>query len=242
MTLNLLHQPGPARHATSQPTQRSTRQLTGRTTDQANQSGRSGDQSNKSNQPGQPELVVQSNQPSDQSNQSSDQPGRVVVDSAWRRLGWLGVKVGVIAGLGVLLFTLIYGFHYVADPGMSPVVKAGDLTLFYRWDKDYRAGDLVVLSYQGETQVRRVIAVAGDSVNITEEGLMINGSLQMEAGIYQSTERYTEGVDFPLVVPDGEVFVLGDAREEAIDSRIYGTVSVSDTQGTVITVLKRRNL
>ena len=168
--------------------------------------------------------------------------GLVVVDSAWRRLGWLGVKIGVICGLGVLLFTLVYGFHYAVDPGMTPTVKAGDLTLFYRWDKDYRAGDLVVLSHGGETQIRRVIAVAGDSVNITEEGLLINGALQMEAGIYQSTERYIEGVDFPLVVPDGEVFVLGDAREEAVDSRIYGTVSVSDTQGTVITVLKRRNL
>ena len=174
------------------------------------------------------------------SSQASPEPA--AVDSVWRRLGWLGMKVGIIAGLGVLLFTLVYGFHYTADPGMQPSIRQGDLTLFYRWNKDYRAGDLVVLSYKGETQIRRVVAVEGDSVNITQEGLMINGSLQIEQGIYQETHRFTQGVNFPLVVPEGSVFVLGDAREQATDSRIYGPVSIEETQGTVITVLKRRNL
>jgi len=176
------------------------------------------------------------------SSQAGPEPVPVAVDSVWHRLGWLGLKIGIIAGLGVLLFTLVYGFHYTADPGMQPSIRNGDLTLFYRWDKNYRAGDLVLLSYKGDTQIRRVVAVAGDSVNITEEGLIINGSLQIEPGIYQETHRFTQGVNFPLVVPEGSVFVLGDAREQATDSRIYGPVSISETQGTVITVLKRRNL
>jgi len=172
--------------------------------------------------------------------ESSDDP--VKVESAWHRLAWLGLKIGVIAGLAVLLSTLVYGFHYAADPGMQPTIRKGDLTLFYRWDKDYRAGDLVVLSFEGQTQIRRVVAVGGDSVNITEEGLIINGSLQNEPGIFHQTQRFSQGVRFPLMVPEGEIFVLGDARENATDSRIYGPVSISETQGTVITVLKRRNI
>ncbi|MCL2803568.1 MAG: signal peptidase I [Micrococcales bacterium] len=175
-------------------------------------------------------------------NPTDETDVEVVNDSVWRRLGLLGLKIGLIAGIGVLLFTLVYGFHHSADPAMHPAVKDGDLTLFYRWDKDYRAGDLVVLRFEGQTQIRRVVAVAGDRVDITEEGLLINGGLQIEPDIHLPTEQFAGGVGFPLVVPEGHIFVLGDARDVAADSRIYGPVKITDTQGTVISVIKRRNL
>jgi len=162
--------------------------------------------------------------------------------TVWYDLGMLGVKIGAVLLIAVALFSLVYGLHYNREPGMIPAVKDGDLVIYYRWDKDYLARDLIVLEYQGEAQVRRVIAVAGDTVDISERGLIINGSLQQEREIFFKTERYAEGPEFPLTLGEGEVFVLGDARVDVTDSRIYGAVNVSDTKGQVISILRRRNL
>jgi len=162
--------------------------------------------------------------------------------SVWKDLGSLGIKVGVIAGIALLLFTFVYGLHYNVDPSMNPSVKDGDLVVYYRWDKDYKAGDLLLLKFQGQTQVRRVVAIEGDRVDITESGLMVNGAIQQERDIFRATERYEEGIDFPVTLGRKEVFVLGDAREGVTDSRIYGAVHTDDTEGTVIALLRRRNI
>jgi len=160
----------------------------------------------------------------------------------WRELRSLGIKIAVIVASALLLVTCVYGFHRSAEPGMNPSIKDGDLVIFYRFNKKYRAGDLVLLAFQGKEQVRRVIATAGDTVDITEDGLTINGALQQEPGIYQKTQRYADGIHFPLTLGEGQVFVLGDAREGVVDSRIYGPVNARNTRGTVITIFRRRNL
>lgn len=152
------------------------------------------------------------------------------------------LKIVVVAVVVVLVFTFLYGGYRSADPAMSPAIRDGDLVMFYRLDKTYTAGDTLLLEYEGQRQVRRVIATAGDTVDITEDGLMINGALQQEPQIYQKTQRYADGVTFPLTVGEGQVFVLGDARENATDSRVYGAVNVKDTQGKVIAILRRRNI
>ena len=172
-----------------------------------------------------------------------DPPGkRSSKPSAWKDLGALGLKIAVIAVIAVLVFTFVYGLHYNVEPGMAPAIKDGDMVVYYRWDKDYRAGDLVLLTFQGQKQVRRVIAAAGDKVDITGDGLLINGALQQEREIYYQTRRYAEGIEFPIIVGEGEIFVLGDTREDVTDSRIYGAVNIADTQGTVIVIFRRRSL
>jgi len=152
------------------------------------------------------------------------------------------LKVAAIIAAFALAFTFLYGLYRNTDASMSPAVSDGDLVLFYRLDKTYAPGDTLLLEYQGQRQVRRVIATAGATVDVTEDGLVVNGALQQEPEIYQRTQRYTDGVTFPLAVGEGQVFVLGDARENAADSRIYGAVEVTDTLGKVIAILRRRNI
>ena len=126
---------------------------------------------------------------------------------------------------------------------MAPSINDGDLVFFFRYTRDgYMPREAIVLDFEGKRHVRRVIANAGDVVDITEEGLIVNGAQQQEIGITQATERYQDGVEFPLTVPDGHVFVLGDAREGAADSRIYGCVKISDTYGKVIALFRRRGI
>jgi len=159
-----------------------------------------------------------------------------------RELGSLALRIAGIVVVALLIFSFVYGLHYNVDPSMNPLVRDGDLVMFARLDKDYKAKDLLVLDFQEQRQVRRVVATAGDTVDITENGLMINGALQQERDIYQKTQRYAEGINFPVTIKEGEVFVLGDARDGVTDSRIYGPVNAKDTLGKVITIVRRRNL
>ena len=102
--------------------------------------------------------------------------------------------------------------------------------------------DVVVIEKDNELQIRRIIAKAGDKVEITEEGLKINGYLQKETNIYEETLPYVEGISFPIEVPENEYFVLGDSRSNAKDSRIYGTVKKEEIKGGVMTLIRRRGL
>lgn len=163
--------------------------------------------------------------------------------SVWKDLAFLLVKIASIGLALLLLSTFLFGVVRYQEPSMAPAIKDGDLVLFYRYSgAGYLPQDVIVLDYGGHRQARRVVAAAGDTVDITDGGLIVNGALQQEPEIYQKTERYQEGVSFPLTVPEGQVFVLGDSRIGATDSRIYGCVKIEDALGKVITLIRRRGI
>ena len=165
-----------------------------------------------------------------------------VQPSIGRELRNLGLKILAVLAVFGLVFTFVYGVHRNSDVDMTPAIKDGDLVMFYRFDKDYAIGDLLLVDFNGHREVRRVVAVADDVVDITEDGLMVNGALQQELEIYQKTHSYETGIRFPITVGPNQVFVLGDARENATDSRIYGPVNINDTYGTVISLVRSRAL
>jgi signal peptidase I len=161
----------------------------------------------------------------------------------WKDLLMLLAKIAAIVLVFVLLFTFLFGAIRYSEPSMAPAVKDGDLVLFYRYTRSgYLPQDVIVLRRGKRKQIARVAAREGDMVDITQAGLLVNGALQQELEIYQKTERYQEGVDFPLTVPKGQVFVLGDARKNATDSRVYGCVEIKDTLGKVMTIIRRRGI
>lgn len=159
----------------------------------------------------------------------------------WKEdLLFLLLKIGILAILAVVLFGFVFGIHRCGDHAMHPAVRNGDLVFYYRLQKEYQISDAVVLEKNQETQVRRIIAKAGDEVDITEEGLKINGYLQQEKDIYSETLPYMEGITFPVTLKEGEYFVLGDDRSNAKDSRIYGVIKQEEIKGVVMTLLRRR--
>lgn len=151
-------------------------------------------------------------------------------------------KVLVISVLLVVCGTLVFGVARNTDLSMTPAVKSGDLVLYFRLDKQYAASDVAAVEIEDSFQTRRVVAVGGDTVNITEEGLQVNGSLQQETDISGDTLAYTNGITFPIVLEENQVFLLGDNRENASDSRLYGAVNVEDTLGKVVMILRRRDI
>lgn len=155
---------------------------------------------------------------------------------------FLLIKIAILVILLVITFVFIFGISRCSDNSMNPSFKDGDLVFYYRLQKEYNIADVVVVEKDDEVQIRRIIAKAGDKVDITEEGLKINGYLQNETSIYEETLPYVEGITFPLEVPENEYFVLGDSRSNAKDSRIYGTVKKEEIKGGVMTLIRRRGL
>lgn len=155
---------------------------------------------------------------------------------------FLLLKILIFAALLSCTFLFVFGICRCSDNMMNPSVKDGDLAVYYRLRKEYRPSEAVVIEKDGEKQIRRIIAKEGDEVDITEEGLTINGYLQQESDIYTETLPYTEGISFPVVIGKNEYLVLGDNRPNAKDSRIYGTVKKEEIKGIIITLLRHRGI
>ena len=91
--------------------------------------------------------------------------------------------------------------------------------------------------------VSRVIAVQGDTVEITQEGqLLVNGNAVIETNIFYPTTLYVGFTEYPITLGPGECFVLADQRNGGADSRFFGPVKEEEIQGTVFTIMRRNNL
>lgn len=152
------------------------------------------------------------------------------------------LKIVILILVIFLIFTFLYGIVRINDISMKPSIKDGDLVVYYRLDHRFISGDVAVFEKDNKTMTGRVVAVAGDTVDITKDGLMINGAEQISQDIYFDTTRFKNGVDFPLTVKEGQVFVLGDNRPKASDSRIYGCIDLKEIRGKVIAIIRSRGI
>ena len=97
---------------------------------------------------------------------------------------FLVLKLLIFLVLIAVMIFFVFGIYRCSDNMMSPAFKDGDLAIYYRLQKEFQPSDTVIIEKDGETQIRRIIAKPGDSVEITADGLKINGYLQQETGIY----------------------------------------------------------
>ncbi len=142
-----------------------------------------------------------------------------------------------------LLFGFVIGAATAPNGDMAQNIKAKDLLIYYRLENELHSQDVVVLSKNGTSYVARIVAGGGDSVDITDDGLLIiNGNTVSEPGIHNSTPRFEGFVNYPVSLAKDEFFVLADARGGAEDSRYYGTVSGSEILGKVIMIVRRNDI
>lgn len=125
----------------------------------------------------------------------------------------------------VVLFTFVIRLIGVDGRSMVPTLQHGDRLLVLNsilYD-DYKYGDVVVLrkdSFLREPIVKRVVATGGQSVDIDFDtgSVYVDGKLLHEDYINELT-FLEEGTEFPLTVPEGSIFVMGDNRNHSSDSR-----------------------
>ena len=150
----------------------------------------------------------------DQKMEISEQPQEEIVEKIPGRDVYETVSSLVSALLVVVLvFTFLVRLMGVSGPSMIPTLLCGD----------YQVGDIVIArkeTFDSKPIVKRVIATAGQTVDIDFNlgQVYVDGELLDEDYINDYTYR-EEGTVFPLTVPEGEVFLMGDNRNHSNDSR-----------------------
>lgn len=151
------------------------------------------------------------------------------------------LKLAVVIAVIVSLFTFVFGICRINDTGMTPAVQPGDMIMFYRLDKKYAVSEVVVYNYKNAKTTGRVVGMPGDTINIDENGLKVNGNTQYEPKIFKETLAVKDGTKYPVKLGEDEYFVLGDNRDKAADSRVFGAVKKKDLNGKVFNLIRRRN-
>lgn len=150
-------------------------------------------------------------------------------------------RVVVLALTAYIIFTQVFLITQNKGQGMFPAIKDGDLIIGFRLQQEYAKNDVVIYEVDGEQRVGRIIGRQTDVVTISDSGsLLVNGTTQSGEILYPTYAK--EGLEYPYRVPEGQVFILGDYRTNAEDSRDHGAVSMENVKGKVITILRRRGL
>ena len=140
----------------------------------------------------------------------------------------------------VLIFSFFFRIIQVDGSSMVPTLVNGDKLIVWGAGYTPQRGDVVIVdSYTsyGKPLVKRVIAKGGDTVSIdyATGTVAVNGEVLQEDYIAEPTYLGYD-VTFPYTVPEGTVFVMGDNRNQSLDSRstYVGCIDERDILGRVL--------
>lgn len=157
---------------------------------------------------------------------------------------WLELFVWVI-GITLLIFSVFLRVAVVDGDSMQSTLHSGDILLLCDFGYTPKKGDIIVFQVAGSDHshpvVKRVIATEGDTVDIDFDGwtVSVNDNVIEESYVTKADTAMERGtIAFPLTVPQGCVFVLGDNRNASWDSR-YSAVGCVDTRAILGKVLIR---
>jgi signal peptidase I len=111
-------------------------------------------------------------------------------------------------------------------------------------------GDIVVFIYPNDRSkdfIKRVIGVGGDTIEIKNKKIFISGKEYSDSyGIYSDNVIYPATMQprdnfGPITVPKDSIFVMGDNRDESLDSRFWGFVNLKDVEGKAFIIYWSRN-
>jgi len=155
--------------------------------------------------------------------------------------------------------------YSIASSGMSPTLEEGDYVIVNRESYRHaspRAGDLVVFRYPrdpSQTYLKRLVGTEGQTISIREGHVYVDGEIFMPAlrvrrnranllpSDYADKSIYPRGAGNednygPVAVPHDSLFVLGDFRDNSLDSRYFGFVHVRELLGKALYIYWSRDL
>lgn len=155
-----------------------------------------------------------------------------------RTIADIAVTVLIAVAAAVALRTFVIGVYVVPTGSMLDTIQEGDMLVgekvTLRWSSP-QVGDVVTFEDPldaGTVLIKRVVAVGGQTVDLRDGKLYVDGA--------EADEAYTEGkpteslsglagsagIEYPYTVPAGTIFCMGDNRTNSLDSRYFGPVSV----------------
>ena len=154
----------------------------------------------------------------------------------------------IAISLGIILFVSIFFVRHslVVGGSMDKTLANGDHLLISNFMYSPEAGDIIVCQVSDEQQksrpveltpkeaiVKRIVAVGGDRIRI-ENGTVFVNDIEI-----REEYKYVNGIDFAsdmneITVSDGCVFVMGDHRNNSLDSRYIGEIDERLILGKVV--------
>ncbi|WP_342561533.1 signal peptidase I [Paenibacillus sp. FSL R7-0345] len=176
-----------------------------------------------------------------------DQSGQPPQKQKNEVLEWVKA-IAIALVLVVLIRWLLFKPFIVDGPSMQPNFHTGERVIVNEILYDIRSphrGEVIVFHVpsEGRDFIKRVIAVAGDTVKVEGDVVTVNGEPVDETYIQGAIDaRHANNAlynnkDFPNedvpdgTVPEGHVFVMGDNRSDSTDSRMIGYVPLGDIVG-----------
>lgn len=147
------------------------------------------------------------------------------------------ILLGLILAMVVKFF--VADIVHVRGESMEPTIQNKDILVMEKvsyYFKEPKVGDVVIVTFDNyeERLIKRVVGVPGDEIEIKDGFLYRNGKKVEEPYIKEKMEGDEELVE----IPKGYVFVLGDNRNNSLDSRYFGAAKFSEIDGKVLFEVK----
>ncbi|ARK29104.1 signal peptidase I [Halalkalibacter krulwichiae] len=156
---------------------------------------------------------------------------------------WEWVKIFLIAfTFATVIRMFLFTSYEVQGESMMPNVFDGERFIVNKIGYEFKEPerfDLVVFhANEQDDYIKRVIGLPGDTVYYKDDILYINNEAIDEPFLQEKIEEYkwgpyTPNFAFPMTIPEGFVFVLGDNRQNSLDSRRFGPISYEQIVGKV---------
>ncbi len=143
---------------------------------------------------------------------------------------WLEVLVHAIIAV-VICFSFLFRIATIDGPSMKDTLHHGERVIISNLFYEPKVGDIVVISRNKENSVytmndsntpiiKRIIAMEGQTVDIDfEKGVVYVDGIELDEPYARTPTNRKYDVEFPVTVDEGCVFVLGDNRNDSMDSR-----------------------
>ena len=147
--------------------------------------------------------------------------------------GTFGTFIVVAAIAVIIAFIFLPVLRITNGHNMEPGLQPGDMVILLK-TREVKTGEICAFYFNNKLLLRRIIAREGDTVEIDEKGYVkVNGEI-LEEDDYISEHALGQcDLEFPFRVPTGQIFVLGDNRDYALDSRAtnFGCIAQDEIFG-----------
>ncbi len=137
--------------------------------------------------------------------------------------------LAAVASAAILAATLFLPVLQIYGTSMTPTLWAGNIVISLQ-GAEFQEGDIVAFYYNNKILVKRVIARAGDWVDIREDGTVFVNEKELEEPYLTEKALGECNIKLPYQVPDKKFFLMGDHRSVSVDSRSTSIGCVSEEQ------------